>query len=342
MFVDDVQVKLRAGDGGNGCVSFRREKFVPKGGPDGGDGGDGGSVYLEADENTSDLRTYYFKPHWEAKNGAGGKGRNCNGARGADCVLKVPPGLIVQRLDSGEEVLELLRSGERQQLLKGGSGGWGNAKFKSSVNQRPMEFKEGTPGQVGQFRFLLKSIADIGLVGYPNAGKSTLISQLTGARPKTASYPFTTLNPVIGVLQSEGQDASRIKLADIPGLIEGAHEDRGLGHTFLRHIERCSALVYLIDMAGSDGREPWEDFKALIKELEAYGEGLKERPYLVVANKMDETVAAEHLSKFADETGETALPISGLLGEGMQALREALFSLAQPAESVQAENINQE
>lgn len=328
MFVDEVEVKLRAGDGGNGCASFRREKFVPKGGPDGGDGGNGGDVVIEADENSADLRTYYFKPHWEAKNGVGGKGKGRNGRNGDGCVLKVPPGTVVVNVETGETVMELLESGERSVLLKGGSGGWGNLHFKSSVNQAPRQFKEGTPGQRGVFRFILKSIADLGLVGYPNAGKSTLISALTAARPKTASYPFTTLNPVIGVLESDEPDAFRLRLADIPGLIEGAHENKGLGHAFLRHIERCRGLVLLIDISGVDGREPWADYENLLKELDFYGQGLAAKPRMVVVNKMDETEAGKHLQTFKERTGTDPVTISCLLGEGLPQLRKALFSFA--------------
>lgn len=328
MFVDEVEVKLRAGDGGNGCASFRREKFVPKGGPDGGDGGDGGSVILQADENSADLRAYHFKPHWSAGNGVNGMGSGKDGRRGAPCVLKVPPGTIVIDPASGEVVCELLEPGEERVLLKGGSGGWGNLHFKSSVNQAPRQFKEGTKGEQGSFRLVLKSIADIGLVGYPNAGKSTFITALTSAKPKTASYPFTTLNPVIGVLESDDPDGLRILLADIPGLIEGAHANKGLGHKFLRHIERCKGLVILIDLSGLDGREPWEDYKNLLKELDQYGQGLAGKPRLVVVNKVDESAAAENLEPFREATGVDPVQVSCLLGEGMPQLRKSLFTFA--------------
>lgn len=328
MFIDEVQVKLRAGDGGNGCASFRREKFVPKGGPDGGDGGDGGSVILEADENVADLRQYHFKPHWEAGNGVSGMGKGRTGRCGEDCVLKVPCGTEVHDLESGELVMELLKSGERRVLLKGGSGGWGNIHFKSSVNQAPRQYKEGTPGERGQYRLVLKAIADIGLVGYPNAGKSTLIRALTSARPKTASYPFTTLNPVVGVLESEEPDGLRIQLADIPGLIEGAHDNRGLGHAFLRHIERCRGLVILIDISGVDGREPADDHASLLRELDFYGKGLADKPVMVVVNKMDEEGSAERLATFKEKTQTEPLAISCLLEDGLEALRAKLFSFA--------------
>lgn len=328
MFVDEVEVKLRAGDGGDGCASFRREKFVPKGGPDGGDGGDGGDIILEADGNSADLRPYYYKPHWEAKNGVPGMGKGRNGRRGADCVLKVPLGTVVLESATGEVAAELLEPGERCRLLKGGSGGWGNLHFKSSVNQAPRQFKEGTPGQRGTFRMILKTIADLGLIGYPNAGKSTLISALTGARPRTASYPFTTLSPVVGVMESDEPGGLRIQLADIPGLIEGAHADKGLGHRFLRHVERCKGLVLLIDMSGIDGREPWDDYTNLIQELDLYGQGLGGRPRLLVANKMDESGAVKNRERFIRETGTEPLAVSCLLGEGLPELRKGLFSFA--------------
>lgn len=328
MFVDEVEVKLRAGDGGNGCVSFRREKFVPKGGPDGGDGGNGGDVVLEADENTTDLRAYHFKPHWQAASGVGGMGKGRNGRNGADCVLKVPPGTVVYRSGTDEVVMELLRAGERKRLLEGGSGGWGNLHFKSSVNQAPRIAKEGIPGETGAFRLVLKSIADIGLIGYPNAGKSTLISSLTAARPKTASYPFTTLNPVIGVMEPPSEEMPRIQLADIPGLIEGAHANRGLGHAFLRHIERCRGLVILIDASGQDGRVPARDYQNLLNELDCYGQGLAGKPRLIVLNKMDEPEAPENLARFRKKTGTDPVTVSCLLGEGLPELRTAIFSFA--------------
>ncbi|MEX0322838.1 MAG: GTPase ObgE [Puniceicoccaceae bacterium] len=333
MFVDEVEVKLRAGNGGNGCVSFRREKFVPKGGPDGGDGGNGGNVILQADENSADLRAYYFKPHWNAENGVGGMGRAKNGRTGKHCVLKVPPGTVVIDPETGEIIMELLESGEEKILLKGGSGGWGNLHFKSSVNRAPRQFKEGTLGEAGKFKLILKSIADIGLVGYPNAGKSTLITALTAARPKTASYPFTTMNPVIGVLESGDSDGFRIQLADIPGLIEGAHANKGLGHKFLRHIERCKGLVILIDLSGQDGRAPENDYENLLKELNHYGQGLAEKPRLVVLNKIDEAAADENLEPFRKATGVEPIVVSCLLGEGLEQLQKQLFSFARTVQS---------
>ena len=327
MFVDETEVKLRAGDGGNGCVSFRREKFVPKGGPDGGDGGNGGNVVLVADVNTADLRTYFYKPHWNADNGRSGMGRNRHGRSGKDCELIVPPGTVVINQATGEIIMELLEPGERKVLLQGGSGGWGNLRFKSYVNQAPRQFKEGTPGESGNFQFILQSITDLGLVGYPNAGKSSLIQALTAARPKTASYPFTTLNPVIGVLESD--TGQRVQIADIPGLIEGAHANKGLGHRFLRHIERCKGLIIIIDGSGQEGRHPWSDYENLIKELDYYKQGLADKSRLVIFNKIDESAAAENLEYFRKNTGLEPVVISCLLGEGMPQLRTSLLKFAQ-------------
>lgn len=329
MFYDEAKVKLRAGNGGHGCVSFRREKFIPKGGPDGGDGGNGGSVILECDENVGDLRQFHFNPHWEAQNGVSGRGRRKHGRNGKDRILKVPPGLVVRDLRTGREVAELIDPGETVVLLKGGSGGWGNTRFKSSVNRAPRQFKEGEPGQHGEFVFVLKTLADVGLVGFPNAGKSTLTRLLTAARPKTGAYPFTTLNPNVGMIIYE-EGVRFLRLADIPGLIEGAHVNKGLGHRFLRHIERCRALVLLLDMAGTDGRRPEEDFAHLREELAQYSPMLVEKPYLIAANKMDEPAARKNLARFTKaHPGENILPVSCLLGEGTDVLKDRLWDLAQ-------------
>ncbi|MFM7742113.1 MAG: GTPase ObgE, partial [Verrucomicrobiota bacterium] len=269
MFIDEAKVVLKSGDGGHGCVSFRREKFIPKGGPDGGNGGKGGDVILVCDRNEGDLQAYRWQPHRRARNGAPGMGRQCAGPDGADLILPVPPGTQVLEEGTHRLVAELTEHGERVVLLAGGKGGLGNMNFKSSVNQAPRRSTPGYPGEKGDYRFVLKTIADIGLVGFPNAGKSTLTNLITAARPKTAPYPFTTLHVNVGVIEYPDRHG-RVVMADIPGLIEGAHENRGLGHQFLRHIERCSLLVFLIDMAGSDGRRPSADFKVLERELRLY------------------------------------------------------------------------
>lgn len=324
MFYDETKVKLRAGRGGDGCASFRREKFVPKGGPDGGDGGSGGDVILECDENVGDLRNYHFVPHYAAGNGGNGQGRNKTGAGGADCILKVPPGTQVSPVEGGEVVCELIEHGERYILLQGGRGGLGNLHFKSSTHQTPREFTEGTEGGSGEFLFVLKSIADIGLVGFPNAGKSSLISLITQARPKAASYPFTTLHPNIGVIEYP-EHYGRLKLADIPGLIEGAHANRGLGHRFLRHIERCGLLVHILDMAGEDGRDPVEDYRQLREELRLYDPALGEKPHIIAANKMDEPVAEENLPRLREKCSVPIWPISCLAEIGISEFKEALW-----------------
>jgi len=325
MFVDEVSIRLKAGKGGDGSASYRREKFVPKGGPDGGDGGRGGDIILECDENVSDLRTYYFKPQWQAGNGGNGMGRGRHGRSGDDCLLKVPCGTLVYPDENRETpVVELLQRGKRHTLLKGGQGGRGNIHFKSSVNQRPRRHDPGTSGEAGDFYFVLKSIADIGLVGYPNAGKSTLIRALTDAAPKTADYPFTTLNPVIGVMEA-ADTYRRLKIADIPGLIEGAHENRGLGHQFLRHIERCAALVFVLDLSQIEGRHPREDYAALLNEIRAYDEALLQLPRLVVGNKIDEPGAAETLEALRGGLEEEVIAISAVLGESLPELKARMF-----------------
>lgn len=330
MFVDEAKVKLRAGDGGDGCMSFRREKYIPEGGPDGGDGGRGGKVILQCDENVSDLTQYYYKGNWEARRGLDGMGRQKKGANGADCILKVPPGTVVVNTEDGTPIAELLQHGQEHTLLVGGAGGLGNLHFKSSTNQSPRQTTEGTEGQQGEYTFILKTIADIGLVGFPNAGKSTLLSALTQASPKAAAYPFTTLYPVVGIMEYE-DTYERVTLADIPGLIEGAHENKGLGHRFLRHIERCKGLLFLIDMAGLDGRDPVEDFHTLRNELKQYDPGFLQKPYLIAANKMDEPSAADNLLIFRQKVNASVLPISGLLEEGLLELRAALYKLTRKA-----------
>mgnify|MGYP001093146187 CR=1 FL=1 len=324
MFYDETNVKLKAGNGGHGSVSFRREKYIPNGGPDGGDGGDGGNVILECDENFGDLRNYHFRPHWDADNGGNGLGRDKTGAGGDDVILKVPPGTIVYEREEGHQVAELLDHGDRHILLNGGKGGLGNQHFKSSVNQAPRQSTDGTLGETGEYRFVLKSIADIGLVGFPNAGKSSLTGLITRAKPKAAAYPFTTLNPNIGVIDYKDRYA-RLKLADIPGLIKGAHENKGLGHRFLRHIERCRVLLIILDMAGEDGRDPLTDYSDLREELGLYDPRLLEKPICVAANKMDEPAAIENLERFKEAYDCPIWPISCLSEQGIKAFLEGLW-----------------
>ncbi|OHE72856.1 MAG: GTPase ObgE [Verrucomicrobia bacterium GWC2_42_7] len=327
MFVDEVNVILKAGNGGDGCLSFRREKFIPKGGPNGGDGGDGGHVILEGTVQLCDLQDYQFAPHAHAEDGENGKGSDQHGRNGKHKILKVPTGTVVFNSETNEMVTELTKDGEQVILLKGGKGGKGNTNFKSSVNQAPRQITPGTPGEEGRFLFVLKTIADVGLVGYPNAGKSSLTAALTKAHPRVAPYPFTTLHPNVGTIEYPEQNR-RIFLADIPGLIKGANENKGLGHRFLRHIERCHLLLFLIDMAGTDSRDPIDDYAQLQTELRLYDESLLEKPSLIVANKMDVPEAAANLKKFKKHyKNKEILEISCLSQEGFPALKEKLLSV---------------
>lgn len=306
-------------------MSFLRQKYMPKGGPNGGNGGKGGDLILLADENVSDLRNYHFKKHWNAKNGEPGRGSDQNGKSGLDCILKVPQGTEVVEIQSGEIICELLEHEQEFKLLEGGKGGRGNATFKSSVNQTPRQFTEGKPGMEGEFLFTLKTIADIGLVGFPNAGKSTLLNVLSNATPKIASYPFTTLVPTVGVIDYPDEFCS-LTMADVPGLIEGAAENRGLGHRFLRHVERCKLLLFLLDMASTDDRDPIEDFEHLQRELYEYDPRLADKPFLVVGNKSDEESASNNIERFNDRFEQmNPLFISAVLEDGLDDLRSELL-----------------
>ena len=323
VFKDRVKIYARAGNGGNGVVAFHRDKRTPRGGPDGGDGGHGGSVILRGDPNVDSLTSLHYQPHQRAEHGVNGAGNNRHGRRGKNKLIPVPLGTVIKDPDTEEFIDEILEEGQEIVIAKGGYGGLGNLRYASSVNQSPDQCKEGTPGEEKAYRLELKLMADVGLVGYPSAGKSTLLTVLTDATPKVAAYPFTTLNPIIGTLRFENY--SRIRIADIPGLIDGAAEGVGLGHYFLRHIERSRFLVFVIDMAGEDGRSPIDDYRNLRKELNAYNPELDERPFLVLANKMDENSAAEHLAEFKKETGLDPLPISAGLGEGCEEIKEILY-----------------
>ncbi len=328
MFVDECTVKLAAGDGGRGCISFRREKYEPWGGPNGGDGGRGGDVVLLGDVNTNNLVDYKYQPHWNAERGEHGQGSDCHGSDGVHRVLKMPLGTVVVDLATGKPVAEIIADGERIVLCKGGNGGWGNTHFKTSTNRAPKRANPGHPGARGEYRLVLKSIADVGLVGFPNAGKSSLTTRITKARPKTAAYPFTTLHPQIGVIEygDEIKGRRRLLLADVPGLIEGASENRGLGHRFLRHIERCALLIFLLDMAGSDARDPRADYKHLLHELELYDKAMLKKPRVVVANKMDLPEAAAQLAKFKRRYRTVdVLEISCLTGDGLERLKKELL-----------------
>jgi len=332
MFYDQTRVILRAGNGGHGCASFRRAKYVPKGGPDGGDGGDGGDLFLEADRNVSDLRAFKFRPHWGAQNGEGGKGSQKNGRNGADEVLKVPVGTVVLNAQK-KTVCELLEDGQKRLLLKGGKGGLGNLHFKSATNQAPREYTEGKLGQSGEFVFSLKTIADVGLIGFPNAGKSTLLARLTNATPKSAPYPFTTVDPFVGMTpENEAHNYRKLAIADIPGLIEGAAEDRGLGHRFLRHVERCRMLLIVLDGAGIDGRDPLDDYRVLVRELGLYDPKLAEKPRMIAVNKSDLAGFDENFDRIRKSVECRVFPVCAELGEGLDSLKEALFEESLPSD----------
>ena len=324
MFVDECVIKVQAGDGGHGCISFRREKYEPWGGPNGGDGGRGGDVILFGNDDTNNLIDFKYKPHWKAQRGEHGLGADQHGSDGKHCVLKVPLGTVVTDDTTGKIVAEVINDGETIVLCKGGNGGWGNTHFKSSTNRAPKRSNPGHDGEHGNYRLVLKSIADVGLVGFPNAGKSSLTGRITKAHPRTAAYPFTTLHPQIGVIELP-KHYDRLLIADVPGLIEGASENRGLGHRFLRHIERCSVLMFLVDMAGVDGRDPREDYATLLSELKLYDKALLKKPRLVVANKMDLESAAEHLAKFRRKYKTDIAKISCVSGEGLDELKEQLY-----------------
>ena len=327
MFVDECTIKASAGDGGRGCISFRREKYEPWGGPNGGDGGRGGDIVLLGDHDTNNLVDYKFKSHWKGGRGEHGQGKDCNGKEGRDAELRLPLGTVVTDIGTGRVVAELVEDGQRVVLCKGGNGGWGNTHFKTSTNRAPSRANPGQAGEHGEFRLVLKSIADVGVVGFPNAGKSSLTSAITRAHPKTAAYPFTTLHPQIGVIDfnDEVRGNRHLLLADIPGLIEGASENRGLGHRFLRHVERCALLVIIVDMAGADGRDPRDDYRHLLRELKLYDPDLLKKPRLVAANKMDLVAAAANLAKFKRRHRVDVVEISCLAGTGLERLKKELL-----------------
>ena len=327
MFVDECVIKVAAGDGGRGCISFRREKYEPWGGPNGGDGGRGGDVVLLGDDDTNNLVDYKYTPHRRAERGEHGLGSDQHGRDGKPCILRLPLGTVVIDEATGKVVAELIADGQRIVLCKGGNGGWGNIHFKTSVNRAPKRANPGQPGESGSFRLILKSIADVGLVGFPNAGKSSLTNAITQARPKTASYPFTTLHPQIGVIvyPDDAKGRRRLLLADVPGLIEGASDNRGLGHRFLRHIERCALLLFIIDMAGTDGRDPRDDYKHLLNELKLYDPALLKKPRLIAANKMDVPAAKGWLAKFKRRHKDDVVELSCLNGDGLEKLKKELL-----------------
>jgi GTP-binding protein len=324
MFVDECVIKVQAGDGGRGCISFRRDKFEPWGGPNGGDGGRGGDVVLVGDDDTNNLIDYKFRPHWKGERGEHGRGKDCYGREGEPCIMKMPLGTVVTSEETGLVVGEIVEDGQRLILCKGGNGGWGNLHFKSSTNRAPRKANPGQEGEHGVYRLVLKSIADVGLVGFPNAGKSSLTNAITKAKPRMAAYPFTTLHPQIGVIEFP-KTHQRIFLADVPGLIEGAHDNKGLGHRFLRHIERCAVLLFIIDMAGVDGRDPREDYATLLNELALHDKSLLEKPRLVAANKVDLPAFKAWVSKFKRRHKVPLIEISCTEELGLDKLTKVLL-----------------
>ncbi len=319
MFVDIAKIYLKAGDGGNGAVSFHREKYVAAGGPDGGDGGRGGNLILLADTNLSTLADFRYKRKYIAENGGNGGANRCTGKKGQDLIIRVPKGTIVKDAESGR-IMADVSGDEPVVLLKGGNGGWGNTHFATSTRQVPRFSKSGNPGQAAEVVLELKLLADVGLVGFPNVGKSTLVSVVSEAKPKIANYHFTTLTPVLGVVKM-GEGSSFV-MADIPGLIEGAGTGAGLGHEFLRHVDRCRLLLHVLDISGSEGRDPIEDFDRINSELEIFSPELKERPMIVVANKCDlvEEEKINEYRKYFEDKGFAFFPIMAAIAEGTKQL----------------------
>jgi GTPase len=328
MFIDEARIRVKAGDGGNGCMAFRREKFVPRGGPSGGDGGRGGDVIMVSSQRHNTLIHFRYNPEHKAQRGEHGLGSNCSGSDGHDIVLQVPVGTAVYDSESGELVHDFQYPDERVIVAKGGRGGRGNQHFATPTHQAPREHEMGRPGEERMFRLELKLLADVGLVGYPNAGKSTLISRISAAKPKIADYPFTTLEPNLGVVTvGEAPHEESFVVADVPGLIEGAHEGHGLGVQFLRHIERTRLLVHLVDVSDASGRlDPVEDFKVINNELASFGNGLDEKPMIVVATKID-VANPDKLKKLTTHAKRRKLEfhaISAVTGQGIDELKWAL------------------
>jgi len=323
MFIDEAKIWVKAGNGGNGCLSFRREKFVPKGGPDGGNGGRGGNVYFQTVENLDTLLDFAGKHHWQAKNGYDGQGNNKTGADGNDLIINVPPGTLIYDTDIDLLLKDLNKVSMKVCICRGGRGGKGNKVFATATNQAPRTTTPGKKGQERNIRLELKLIADVGLVGMPNAGKSTLISRCSAARPKIADYPFTTLEPVLGIV--ELSDFRRFVMADIPGLIEGAHDGAGLGFEFLRHIERTTILAHIIDIMPTDGSDPAENYYRIRRELAQYSKALEQKPEFIIANKIDLDPDAKKVKELEKKLKKTIHPISAVTGAGIKQLSELLW-----------------
>jgi GTP-binding protein len=363
MFVDEARIYVKGGDGGNGCVAFRREKFVPRGGPSGGDGGSGGSIILEATQHDNTLLRYRFNREFRADRGRHGEGSNCTGHSGGDMILTVPAGTVVIDEESGERLADLTRPGQRVTVARGGRGGRGNQHFAKPWHQAPRESEEGQPGEEHHLRLELRLLADVGLLGFPNAGKSTLISRISAARPKIADYPFTTLEPHLGVVAAElsgggaggartgraGRDLGRtFVVADLPGLIEGANQGVGLGTRFLRHIERTRLLAHLVDTSDASDRDPVRDFEIICGELAAFSESLAAKPMIVVATKLDATTDRSRLERLRQHCAERKLAfyaISSATGKGItelvRGMADALERLAPPESAEESESDSQ-
>jgi len=327
-FIDSVVVHVAAGNGGDGCVCFRREKYVPKGGPDGGDGGNGGHVVFRADLNTDSLISLFFNPLQRAPAGGHGLGKRMHGKNGKDLIVMVPCGTEVRDLNGNTLLADMIEPGSEVRVAKGGKGGLGNPHWQTNTHQTPYEHTDGEEGEEKNIRLELKLLADVGLVGLPNAGKSSLLSKVSNAHPKIAPYAFTTLNPIIGtVFVGEDYEAESYTVADIPGVVKHAHEGVGLGDRFLKHVERSACLALVIDMGGTEGRDPVEDYKVLRNELKLYSEALLQRDTLVIANKMDTPEAAENLKRFRKETRTKPLPVSAETGEGLELLKQRLLQI---------------
>jgi GTPase len=327
VFIDEAKIQVAGGNGGNGCVAFRREKYVPRGGPSGGDGGRGGSVYLESSMHLNTLLKFRYKREFEAKRGRHGEGSNRHGRDGADLTIALPVGTVVFDGGTGEKLWDFNAPGQQYLAAKGGRGGRGNARFATSTHQAPRNAEPGELGEARTLRFELKLLADVGLVGFPNVGKSTLISRLSAARPKIADYPFTTLEPHLGVVAVDGERS--FVMADIPGLIEGAHEGRGLGVRFLKHVERTRVLLHLIDVADDLDRDPIQDYHVLISELEGFSAAMVQKPMLLVATKIDVAVEGRRraaLGEFCRREGRRLHEISGVTGEGLEELKRATWA----------------
>jgi GTPase len=336
MFIDEAKIRVKAGDGGNGCMAFRREKFVPRGGPSGGDGGRGGDVVMESSQRHNTLIHFRFNPEHKAQRGEHGMGSNCTGLDGKSIVLQVPVGTSLFDFETGELIHDFSEPDERIVVAKGGRGGRGNQHFATSTHQAPREHEMGRPGEERVYRLELKLLADVGLVGYPNAGKSTLISRISAAKPKIADYPFTTLEPNLGVVSvGEEPHLQSFVVADVPGLIEGAHEGSGLGTQFLRHIERTRVLAHLVDVSDASGRlDPVEDFKVINNELASFGNGLLDKPMIVVATKIDSANPdkLKKLTTYAKRRKMEFHAISAVTGKGIDELKWALARRVQPEE----------